>query len=74
MIKDHTATSAELKSLGSRGKVQVNKAHGAKLDKLSSLSGADFSKAYEDRQVSAHKDAVFALRALCQAARSGKRH
>jgi putative membrane protein len=48
----------------SRGKVQVNlpaamdKAHGAKLDKLNSLSGADFTKAYEDMQVSAHKDAV----------------
>jgi putative membrane protein len=44
--------------------VQVNlpaamdKAHGAKLDKLNSLSGADFIKAYEDVQVSAHKDAV----------------
>ena len=64
MIKDHTATSAELKALVSSGKVQVNlpaamdKAHGAKLDKLGSLSGADFSKAYEDMQVSAHKDAV----------------
>jgi putative membrane protein len=64
MIKDHTATSAELKGLVSSGKVQVNlpaamdKAHGAKLDKLNSLSGADFIKAYEDMQVSAHKDAV----------------
>ena len=64
MIKDHTATSDELKGLVSRGKVQVNlqaamdKAHGAKLDKLNSLSGADFTKAYEDMQVSAHKDAV----------------
>jgi putative membrane protein len=64
MIKDHTATSAELKGLVSRGKVQVNlpsvmdKAHGAKLDKLNGLNGADFTKAYEDMQVSAHKDAV----------------
>jgi putative membrane protein len=64
MIKDHTATSAELKGLVSSGKVQVNlpsvmdKAHGAKLDKLNGLSGADFVKAYEDMQVSAHKDAV----------------
>jgi putative membrane protein len=59
MIKNHTATSAELKALVSSGKVQVNlpvamdKAHGAKLDKLNSLSGADFTKAYEDMQVSA---------------------
>jgi putative membrane protein len=64
MIKDHTATSAELKSLVTSGKVQVNlpavmdKAHWAKLDKVNSLNGADFTKAYEDMQVSAHKDAV----------------
>ena len=64
MIKDHTVTSTELKGLVSSGKVQVNlpaamdKAHGAKLDKLNSLSGADFTRAYEDMQVSAHKDAV----------------
>jgi putative membrane protein len=36
----------------------MDKAHGAKLDKLNSLSGADFTRAYEDMQVSAHKDAV----------------
>jgi putative membrane protein len=36
----------------------TDKAHGAKLDKLNSLNGADFTKAYEDMQVSAHKDAV----------------
>jgi putative membrane protein len=64
MIKDHTATSAELKGLVSRGKVRVNlpaamdKAHGAKLDRLNSLSGAAFTKAHQDLQVSAHKDAV----------------
>jgi putative membrane protein len=64
MIKDHTATSAELKALVSSGKVQVNlpsvmdEAHWAKLDKLNSLNGADFTKAYEDMQVTAHKDAV----------------
>jgi putative membrane protein len=64
MIKDHTATSAELKGLVSSGKVQVNlpsvmdKAHGAKLDKLNSLNRAEFVQVYEDMQVSAHKDAV----------------
>jgi putative membrane protein len=64
MIKDHTATSAEVKGLVSNGKVQVNlpaamdKAHGAKLDKLNRLNGVDFTKAYEDMQVSAHKEAV----------------
>ena len=64
MIKDHTATSAELKALVISGKVAadlpaaMDKAHGAKLDKLNSLSGADFTKAYEDMQLAAHKDAV----------------
>ena len=64
MIKDHTATSAELKVLVSSGKVPatlpaaLDKAHGAKLDKLNGLSGADFTKAYEDMQLAAHKDAV----------------
>ena len=61
MIKDHTATSAELKALVVSGKVPaelpaaLDKAAGAKLDKL---SGADFTKAYEDMQLAAHKDAV----------------
>jgi putative membrane protein len=64
MIKDHTATSTELRDLVNRGKVQVklpatmDKAHAAKLDRLNRLNGTDFSKAYEDLQVSAHKDAV----------------
>jgi len=64
MIKDHTATSAELKVLVSSGKVPatlpaaLDKAHGAQLDKLTGLSGADFTKAYEDMQLAAHKDAV----------------
>jgi putative membrane protein len=64
MIKDHTATSAELKALVGSGKVKatlpaaMDKAHGAKLDKLSGLTGADFAKAYEDMQIAAHKDAV----------------
>ena len=36
----------------------MDKAHQSKLDKLSGLSGADFTKEYESMQVSAHKDAV----------------
>ena len=50
MIKNHTATSAELKALVISGKVAaelpaaLDKAAGAKLDKLNSLSGADFTK------------------------------
>ena len=64
MIDDHTATSTELKGLVSSGKVKVtapsalDKAHQEKLDKLAKLQGKDFTKQYDDMQVSAHKDAV----------------
>jgi putative membrane protein len=64
MIDDHTATSTELKGLLSSGKVTfsapttLDKTHQEKLDKLSKLQGKDFTKQYDDMQVSAHKDAV----------------
>lgn len=65
MIKDHTETSKELKTLMSGGKVQadapaaLDKAHRDKLDKLAKQhDGKDFTKEYNDIQVSAHKDAV----------------
>jgi putative membrane protein len=64
MIKDHTETSTELKALVGSGKVQasvpaaLDKAHKEKLDKLAKLDGKDFTKEYNDMQVSAHKDAV----------------
>jgi putative membrane protein len=64
MIKDHTKTSDELKSMVDGGKVKANlpktldSAHQSKLDKLNGLTGKDFTKQYEDMQVSVHKDAV----------------
>jgi putative membrane protein len=64
MIADHTKTSTELKALVDGGKVMatlpasMDKAHQAKLDKLSKLDGKDFMKEYESMQLSAHKDAV----------------
>jgi putative membrane protein len=62
MIKDHTATSDELKALATKAKLTLptamDSAHQSKLDKLSKLNGDDFRKEYEDMQVSAHKDAV----------------
>ena len=64
MIDDHTATSTELKGLLSSDKIGVSapttldKTHQAKLDKLTKLQGKDFTKQYDDMQVSAHKDAV----------------
>jgi putative membrane protein len=64
MIKDHTATSTELKSLVAGGKVAaslpptLDKAHQEKLDKLNKLTGRDFTNEYDNMQVAAHKDAV----------------
>jgi putative membrane protein len=64
MIDDHTATSNELKGLVSSGKVKadapsaLDKAHQEKFDKLAKLQGKDFTRQYDDMQVSAHKDAV----------------
>jgi putative membrane protein len=64
MIKDHTATTNELKSLVRGGKVEatlpteMDSSHKSKLDKLKGLKGAEFDKEYDDMQVSGHKDAV----------------
>jgi putative membrane protein len=64
MIKDHTETSAELKSLVSGDKVkaeipsEMDSAHRSKLEKLQSLNGDDFDKQYDSDQLAAHKDAV----------------
>lgn len=64
MIDDHTATSTELKGLLSSGKMSISaptvldKTHQAKLDKLTKLQSKDFTKQYDDMQISAHKDAV----------------
>ncbi|CAN5844106.1 hypothetical protein BH11PSE3_BH11PSE3_11350 [soil metagenome] len=64
MIKDHTATTAELQALVSSGKVKaelpsaMDKEQSAKVDKLGTLSGAAFDKAYQALQVAAHKEAV----------------
>ena len=64
VIKDHIATSNELKGLVTGGKVPaslpptLDKAHQTKLDKLNKLNGRDFTKEYDDMQVAAHKDAV----------------
>jgi putative membrane protein len=69
MIKDHTKTSEDLKSMISSGDVKVelptalDSSHQSEIDKLKSLKSADFSSRYDDDQVSGHKDAVslFAL-------------
>lgn len=64
MIKDHTETSTELKALIESGKVQatlptgLDRAQNEELDKLAKMNSKDFTKAYDDFQVSAHKDAA----------------
>ncbi|MGY3452901.1 DUF4142 domain-containing protein [Bradyrhizobium sp. USDA 4353] len=64
MVKDHTKTSSELKSMVESGKLKVqlptalDSAHQSKLDKLKGAQGKDFSSDFDDMQVSAHKDAV----------------
>jgi hypothetical protein len=64
MITDHQKTTSEIKGMVDSKTVNaaipptVDSAHKARLDKLSSLNGADFTKQYHDDQVSAHKDAV----------------
>jgi putative membrane protein len=64
MVKDHTKTSEDLKSMVSGGEVKaevpstLDSSHRSKLDKLKSLKGADFSSQYDSDQISGHKDAV----------------
>ena len=62
MIKDHTGTSAELKAIAAKAKMEVptalDSSHQSKLDKLKSLNGADFDKQYDADQLAVHKDAV----------------
>lgn len=64
MVEEHSKTSSELKRLvgGAKGNIdlpaQLDSSHQQKLDRLSRMTGNDFSKAYIDEQVTAHKNAV----------------
>ncbi|MEA2911043.1 MAG: putative rane protein [Bradyrhizobium sp.] len=64
MIKDHTKTTDDLKSMVSSGDVKadlptaLDNSHQSELDKLKSLKGADFRSRYDKDQVSGHKDAI----------------
>jgi putative membrane protein len=62
MVKDHTKTSQELKSMLGKSKVKVPTAldaeHRAKLGKLEKLSGDQFNSNYASMQVEAHQEAV----------------
>jgi putative membrane protein len=62
LVRDHQKTTDELKALVNGGKVTatlpntLDSSHQSKLDKLKGLKGADFDKAFDDLQTSAHKD------------------
>ena len=64
MIEDHSKTTTEVKKMVQSGDVKaelptaLDSSHQGKLDKLKTLSGDDFNKAYDDSQKSAHQDAV----------------
>jgi putative membrane protein len=64
MIRDHQKTTDELKSMLASGDLKadlptgLDTSHQSEIDKLRSLSGADFSSRYDKDQVSGHKDAV----------------
>jgi putative membrane protein len=64
MIKDHSKTTSDLKSIATTDKLtadlpsQLDSDHQSKLDKLKSLNGADFIKQYHSDQAGGHKDAV----------------
>lgn len=62
MVADHSKANEELKALAGKFKVtlpaELNSTHKSALEKLNSLSGADFDKAYVDAMVKDHDDAV----------------
>jgi putative membrane protein len=62
MIKDHTMTSNELKSIVQKAKLQMpsamDKEHQDKLARLRTAQGADFDRAYDQLQNEMHQNAV----------------
>jgi putative membrane protein len=62
MVKDHTKTSQELKSIASKAKAKLpttlDADHKAKLDQLQKISGDQFNSAYAKMQIQAHEEAV----------------
>ncbi|HWJ19026.1 MAG TPA: DUF4142 domain-containing protein [Geobacterales bacterium] len=63
MVTDHEKTTKELtEAVGTNPSTpipsELDSSHKSKLEKLKSLTGANFTKTYLDDQVSAHKDAV----------------
>ena len=72
MIKDHTATSKQLKALVSSGKVKadvpaaLDADHQKKLDELRGLDGKEFDQAYDKAKLERHEKAVDLFRRYAQ--------
>jgi putative membrane protein len=72
MIKDHTKTSEQLKSLVSSGRVKaevptaIDADHQKKLDELRDLNGKQFDETYDKTQLQGHEEAVDLFRAYAQ--------
>jgi putative membrane protein len=72
MIKDHTKTSRQLKSLVSSGRVKaeipeaIDADHQGKLDELRNLNGEAFDEAYDKAQLKGHEEAVGLFRTYAQ--------
>ena len=63
IVADHTKTTDQLKSMapklqGVELPQTLDKTHQAKIDKLSSLSGAAFERQFKNEQVQGHKQAI----------------
>jgi putative membrane protein len=64
MVKDHTKTSADVKGLIDKGKVQatlpttLDAEHQKMLDDLKAKDGKDFDQSYDQAQLKGHQDAV----------------
>ena len=64
MITDHEMTSGKMKAMVQGGKVQaqiptvLDSTHQGKLDKLKGLKGDEFTKQYQNDQVTGHKNTV----------------
>jgi putative membrane protein len=64
MVRDHTASSAKLKSIIKAGELplvpptKLDDAHQQMLDGLAGANGADFDKMYMEMQIKAHEEAV----------------
>ena len=71
MIKDHTASSAKLKSIAGKDNLTLptglDAAHAAVKSKLASLKGKDFDKAYSMEMAKGHDKAVALFESASQA-------